>query len=81
MQRDAPQYSDEYSKKSMHKEIGNLYMVDAYNLVMVKSALLTKLGKKNCCMLAVADHMLWVTLGVLFGRDISVTNCYMVAYI
>ena len=42
MQRDPPKYGKEFAKETMHKEIGNLYMVDAYNLVAVESALLTK---------------------------------------
>ena len=42
VQRDPPQYGEDYIEESMHKEIGNPYMVHAYNLVAVESALLTK---------------------------------------
>ena len=41
MQRDPPQYGDEYPKEFMHKEIGNPYTIDAYDLNMVELALLT----------------------------------------
>ena len=41
MQRDPPQYGNEYARECMHREIGNPYMVDAYDLNMVESALLT----------------------------------------
>ena len=44
---------------------------------MVESAILTRGWWKKCCMLPVADHMPWATLGVPFGRIANVmTNSY-----
>ena len=56
----------------MHRKIQNPYIVDAYDLDMVDSAQLTNGWQKKYCMLAVVDHILWATFGVLLGRDITV---------
>ena len=45
MPKDPPEYSYEYAKEFLYKEIGSPYMVDAYNLNIVESALL-RVGKK-----------------------------------
>ena len=58
----------------MPREKRNSYKVYAYDLDMVESAQLTKNLWKNVnnCMLAVVNCMLWATLGVLLGIDITV---------
>ena len=61
-------------QRSMHRDIGNPYMVDMYDQIMVESAMLTRGWQKKCCVLAVADCMPWATFSALLGRNINVVS-------
>ena len=62
----------------MHRELGNQFIVDAYDFDMVKLALLTRGWYKKCCMPEVLDCMLWAMLSVLLGSNVAVKNSCMV---
>ena len=77
MQRNPPQYSDEYAKVCTYRELGNPYMADVYDFDMVESDLLNRGWRKKCCMLAMVDCMPWIILG---SNAIVIRSC-MVMYV